>query len=297
MQKTFTQLCSLVALSLFSLCNFTEAMAQAGKPATKAAEAAAQISKLPSEIQELIKKARIGNAEAYEALGNCYRTGDNIKKSEFNAMFMYILAYEKTGKRTKNVLKKFDEKSPLRLITKLIDGRHTPKEKQELMANLKKVSPADALLAEAVIAEENKEDTVTYKRLLKEAVDKGSEMAFMIQLISYEKADDDAGFEKLIQANVRKHPMAYSLLGKNIYKKAYSSYEDEITPEAVELYKQALDYFQAADQWGTLMKNDARKLLHIYSILEKNTNISFEQGEKKRLEILSEIQENITPEP
>ena len=66
-------------------------------------------SKAVEQVQSLVQQARYGNAEAYKTLAYCYRDGNGVEKSDLNAMLMYSMYCEKTGKGTKDIMELYEE--------------------------------------------------------------------------------------------------------------------------------------------------------------------------------------------
>lgn len=108
------------------------------------------------KIEKLIQQARLGEIEAYDALAVCYRNGDGVKQSVFNMMTMYALSCKKSGKNIKDIIKSLDENHLLRLLIDMLDHARVKDIPQETVVKLRNVSPADAMIYDAIYAFECK---------------------------------------------------------------------------------------------------------------------------------------------
>ncbi len=295
MHRTIKKTCTIFALALGLLCS-SSAAAQTSASPSKAAQAAEQVGKLSSKVQELIKKTRMGNARAALALADCHLNGDGIKKSEINALLSYIVANERFDFPTKDIMAKFDENSVIQMMTPIIENHTDHEGVQKIIEKLKKVSPGDAILAEALIDNKINEDTAALNRVFNEAIDKGSEIVWILQLVFYNQNNDDKTLEATLLKASEKHPIFYNKLGDSYFERANRAEENKMSAATLALYKEAVDCYQAADEWGALGKNAAYRMLQIHSILKKEEGTPLDPSEKKRLEILSRVNTK-RPEP
>ena len=78
------------------MLSFTSCMEDESVSIATRVESKESLAKM--EVQNLIQQARNGNAESYKTLAYCYRDGHGVGKSSMNAMFMYSIYCDKTGK-------------------------------------------------------------------------------------------------------------------------------------------------------------------------------------------------------
>lgn len=235
--------------------------------------------KMSPKIEELIYKARHGAVEAYDALAVCYRDGDGVEQSDFNMMTMYMLSCRKSGRNIEDVIKTLDVNNPLRLLIDVLDCPDIEQAPQEMVLKLRSLSLADALVYDAIYALECRNDTLASLQLFKEAVEKGSDMACILQIGLYERLGYEDKLEQSLYEYANRFPVLYVKLG-----------ELSAQHESERNLKQAVKFFTVADNYGMLTVRGARELLDVYRILEKDGRIKCDPQEIDRLEYLAKYE-------
>lgn len=169
--------------------------------------------KMSPKIEKLILKARQGDIEAYDALAVCYRDGEGVEQSDFNMMTMYMLSCRKSGKNIEDVIKTLDVNNPLRLLIDVLDCPDIKQAPQAKISKLRSLSPADALVYDAIYALECRNDTLASLQLFKEAVDKGSDVACILQIGLYERLGYEDKLEQSFHEYASRFPVLYVKLG------------------------------------------------------------------------------------
>lgn len=229
------------------------------------------------KIEKLIQRARQGEIEAYDALAVCYRDGDGVKKSLFNMMTMYMLSCKKSGKDIENIIKSLDENNPLRLLTEVLNHVRIGEAPQEAVARLRSVSPADAMIYDAIYAFECMNDTLASQQLLKEAEAKGSDIACVLQILLYEELENQELYKQSLHKYADRFPVLYVKLG-----------DLSMCDESEGHWEQAAKYYTIADNNGMLTKRGARALSSAFRMLEKEGKIKCDPQEMARLEALAQ---------
>lgn len=268
--KAWMVLCGLLAFAYGSAANPT--------PATDESriQTAGPVSK--PEIRKLIRQARNGSVEAYETLAACYRDGNGLPQSYFNMFMTYRLACQKTGGDVLEILETLDEEHPFRLLIEMLNHQEIEQIPPESVERLRKVSPADARVFDAIRAVELDKDSKAALRLLRQSESEGSEMACIFHVLVLDHMNDTEGYRKALRRHAKQFPSLYIHLGE--------SYRTD-TADKKEL-RQAVKYYRRADLRGMLSGTDARNLLSACSRLEKVTNKHLcDKTERTRLESLS----------
>lgn len=268
MKKIFTILCCIVALLSNTSCEqYTK---------VEKCSVSQENTKPNPKIQRLIQQTRMGEVKAYDTLAVCYRDGDGIKQSSFNMMSMYMLSCTRSGKDINDVLEQFDANHPFRLLTEILDHVHVDKILQETVAKLRSISPADAMIYDAICAIEHRNDTIAAEQLLREAEIKGSEMACILQVLLYDKLGNRDKYEQYLLRFASRFPILYIKL-RDLYMQA--DQEGHL--------QQAIEYYKCVDNSGMLTAQGARELLSAYRSLENDGKITCDEKEMKRLETLA----------
>ena len=268
--KAWMVLCGLLAFAYGTAANPT--------PATEESriQTAGPVSK--PEIRKLIRQARNGSVEAYETLAACYRDGNGLPQSYFNMFMMYRLACKKTGRDVLEILETLDEEHPFRLLIEILNHKEIDRVPSELVERLRKASPADGHIFDAICSVELGKDPKAALRLLKQAEAEGSEMACIFQMLVLDQMNAPSGYRKALHHHAKRFPSLYIQLGE--------SYRTD-TADKKEL-RQVVKYYCRADLRGMLSGTDARKLLSACSRLEAITNKAIcDPAERTRLELLS----------
>lgn len=228
------------------------------------------------KIEKLIQQARQGEIEAYDALAECYRDGDGVKQSFYNMITMYTISCEKSGKNIEDVIKSLGENHPLYLLIKALDYSCAKDIPQEVVAKLRKVSPADAMIYDAIYAFECNKDMIASQQILKEAEAKGSDMACILQIYLHKKNGNQEQYEQSLHLYADRFPGLYVKLGE-------LSMRDDCEGH----WEQAVRYFTLADNNGMLTSRGALALSLVYRMLEKKGKMKCDPKEMVRLEALA----------
>lgn len=228
------------------------------------------------KIEKFIQQARLGEIEAYDALAVCYCNGDGVKQSVFNMMTMYALSCKKSGKNVKDIIKSLDENHLLRLLIDMLDHARVKDIPQKTVAKLRNVSPADAMIYDAIYAFECKNDTLASQQLLKEAAAKGSDIACILQIFLYEELDNQELYEQSLHKYADRFPVLYVKLG-----------ELSMRDDSEGHWEQAVKYYTLADNNGMLTEEGALALSSVYRMLEKEGKMKCDPKEMVRLEALA----------
>ncbi len=228
-------------------------------------------------IEKLIQQARLGEIEAYDALAVCYRDGDGVKQSVFNMMTMYMLSCDRSGKDIEDVIKSLDENHPLRALTDVLDHPRVEDIPQEAVTKLRNVSPADAIIYDAIYAFECMNDTLASQQLLKDAEAKGSDMACVLQVLLYEELENQEQYEQSLHKYADRFPVLYVKLG-----------DLSMRDDSEENWEQAVKYYTLADNNGMLTERGALALSSAYRMLEKEGKMKCDPQEIARLEALAQ---------
>lgn len=270
MKKIVILLCSLLAFTSSTTAN---PIPTTGKLRIQTAGTVPK-----SEIRKLVRQARNGSVEAYETLAACYRDGNGLPQSYFNMFMTYRLACKKTGRDVLEILETLDEKHPFRLLIEMLNHREIERIPPESVERLRKVSPADARVFDAICTVELGKDPKAALCLLKQAEAEGSEMACIFHTLVLDHTNDTEGYRKALRRYAKQFPSLYIQLGE--------SYLTD-TADKKEL-RQAAKYYRRADLRGMLSGTDARNLLSICFRLETCTNRTVcDDAERARLEFLS----------
>ena len=270
MQKIFILLCCALALVCHTSCErYTDIENDLGTQ---------DAIKPDSKVVELIQRARQGEAEAYDALAACYRDGDGVKQSMFNMMSMYMLSCKKSGRNINDVLKPLDPHHPLRLLMNVLDHVRIEDASPEQIAELRSVSPADALIYDAIYALECENDSIASEQLFQEAEAKGSEMACVLHISLYEHLGDMEKCEQALHRYAERFPILHVKLGNLSLEKEH--------------WEQAVVYYSAADRHGMLTARGARGLSNAYARLEAEGKMKCDRQEMARLKVLSNPNSN-----
>lgn len=232
---------------------------------------------LKPQIEKLIQQARQGDAEAYEALAVCYRDGEGVRQSDLNMMIMYMLSCRKQGRDLSECVKYLNVNHPIHLIMDVLDNSRIENASEESIEKLKSVSPADALIYDAIYALECKNDTAGAERLFNEAVEKGSDFACIMQLAMYQHLGYKDKYKYYLHEYADRFPIINIALGDLCMKDSCDGH-----------LLQAIKYYTAADKYGMLTAGGARRLSAAYRMLEKEGKMKCDSIEMKRLTDLAQ---------
>lgn len=161
------------------------------------------------------------------------------------------------------------------LLIDVLDHRRIEDVPREAVEKLRRVSPADALIFDAVYALECENDTAKSEQLFLEAGVQGSDMAPVLHTVMYKHLKCPEKYEQNLRRYAEKYPIMYVELG-NI-----SMQEND-----KEHWMKAVEYYNLADQCGMLTPRGARNLSIAYRLLEKAGKMKCDPKEMVRLEML-----------
>lgn len=226
-------------------------------------------------VAQFVQQARMGHTEAYDSLALCYRDGAGVKKSSANMMFMYMLSGKLKGNDIKDIIEAMKQDRIFPLLIDVLDHRRIEDVPREAVEKLRRVSPADALIFDAVYALECENDTAKSEQLFLEAGVQGSDMAPVLHTVMYKHLKCPEKYEQNLRRYAEKYPIMYVELG-NISMQE----NDE------EHWMKAVEYYNLADQCGMLTPRGARNLSIAYRLLEKAGKMKCDPKEMARLEML-----------
>lgn len=241
-----------------------------------------QKSRVPEQrVQNLIRQAREGDAEAYKELVLCYHDGDGVEKSWINMMCMHAMYCEITGGGFNDIVEFFDEDDPYRLLIEVLKYNSDEKRREKL-ARLKQVAPIEAKAFELTNDVHTDEDAVAVIESVREAEKEGSELAVLFQAVCYTETDYKQGREEFLARVVEKNPLFNLILGDFYLEKCNDANGIDYISKAVECYYKA-------DAHALLVPKYAKKLLRIYNEWgEKGVSVPGEK-EIERLKKISKI--------
>lgn len=202
----------------------------------------------------------------------CYREGDGVRQSNLNMMTMYMLSCRKKGKDIAEFIEALDESHPIRLLIDVLNNPRIENAPQESVKKLRSVSPTDALIYDAIYALECKNDPTASEELLREAVNKGSDMACLIQLALYKHLGYNDKYEY-----ADRFPVINIALGDLCMKDSCEGH-----------FQQAIKYYKIADNHGMLTPRGARNLSAAYRMLESEGKMKCNSKEMERLTVLAQ---------
>lgn len=226
-------------------------------------------------VAQFVQQVRMGQVEAYDSLALCYRDGIGVRKSGFNMMIMYIFSGKVKGSDIIDIIKAMDKDKSFPLLIDVLDHPRIEDVPQEAVAKLRSVSPADALLFDAVYALECENDTAKSERLFVEAATQGSDLAPVLQVIMYKHLKWQEKHEQSLRTYAEKYPVMYVKLGDICMQKNNE-----------ENWMKAVEYYNLADKCGMLTPRGARNLSIAYRLLEKAGKLKCDSKEMARLELL-----------
>ena len=231
-----------------------------------------------SRVAQFVQQARMGQVEAYDSLALCYRDGIGVRKSYANMMILYLLTGQIKGNDIKDMIKTVSRDQSFPLLIDVLDYSRIENVPQEAVAKLRSVSPADALLFDAVYALECENDTAKSERLFVEAATQGSDLAPVLQVIMYKHLKWQEKHEQSLRTYAEKYPVMYVKLGDICMQKNNEEH-----------WMKAVEYYNLADQCGMLTPRGARSLSTAYRLLEKAGRVKCDPKEMERLEMLGNL--------
>lgn len=235
-----------------------------------------------SRVAQFVQQARMGQVEAYDSLALCYRDGNGVRKSYTNMMILYLLTGQIKGNDIKDMIKAVSRDQSFPLLIDVLDYSRIENVPQEAVAKLRSMSPADALLFDAIYALECENDTAKSERLLINAVAQGSDMAPVLQVIMYKHLKWQEKHEQSLRKYAEKYPVMYVKLGDICMQKNNEEH-----------WMKAVEYYNLADQYGMLTSKGARGLSTAYRLLEKAGKVKCDPKEMERLEMLGNLDTSV----
>lgn len=208
-------------------------------------------------VQNLILRAREGDVEACKSLIYCYRDGDGVEKSFLNMLLMSMIYTQKTGGDTKDIVSYFKDNEAFKLICEILNTTSFNDSSEGKLQRLKQLAPVEAKAIEAAVKAVSDDEIAASMHTIREAEEEGSEFAPLLQLMYYEKLNDEKLFEECLIRVSEKFPFYYQLLG-DLYAKEYYESED------FSYIAKAVDCYYKADAHAFLLLNFADKLLGLY---------------------------------
>lgn len=228
------------------------------------------------QVKNLVQQARYGDTEAYKTLAYCYRDGNGVEKSGLNAMFMYSIYCQKSGKKSENIVELFEEGSNYRLLFEILDSPDIDPETELKISRLQQVSPADAKIIKPMrdFLVFNKNNHVL--ETLKEAESEGSELASVLQIFYHEETKDTAMYRQCLLRLADKHPVLNGKIAQ-LYETKY------VTDDDFPYVLKAMEYYYKADSCGMLSPKMANHLWTIYDYFGQKGLLEYDEKEVERL--------------
>ena len=242
-----------------------------------------QKSRVPEQrVQNLIRQAREGDAEAYKELVLCYHDGDGVEKSWINMMCMHAMYCEITESEFYDFSELFDEDDPYRLLIEVLTSSKKNDRQRDKLARLKEVAPIEAMTFDLIKDVHMDEDAVAVIESVREAEKEGSELAVLFQAVCYTETDYKQGREEFLARVVEKNPLFNLILGDFYLEKCNDA-------NGIDYISRSVECYYKADAHALLVPKYAKKLLRIYNEWgEKGLSVPGEE-EIARLKKLSEI--------
>lgn len=227
-------------------------------------------------IALLINQARWGDGKAYLKLADCYRDGFGVKKDLLGMITMTAIAEERGGIQTMDhYFKDLPIGNEYKSLYMLMGNYKSYI--QESVDSVTQIlrendSPEAQTLLAFVMMDQG--DTITAKRLIREAADKGCSLAVILSIVPDGKEPVRADATKLAII-AEQAPLLYNLLG-NLY---YEPDENGKTEEQL-----AIEYYMKAEEHAMLGRKGAARVLNYY---KSGGNIQLTEDDIKRLELIA----------
>ena len=256
------------------MLSFTSCMED--ESVSKVTSAETQKTMAEMQVQNFIQQAKNGDMEAYKALAYCYRDGHGVEKSGINAMFMYSIYCNKTGKDVDDIMELFEKGSHYYLLFEIMKAVDLNKEANSKIEQLRLISPADAKIIKPMrdfFVLNQKNDVL---QTLQEAESEGSELAGIFQILYHEETKDTAMYRQCLLRLADKHPMLNTKIAQ-LYETRYVT--DDDFPNVLK----AMEYYYKADSCGMLTHRQANHLWSIYDYFSKKGLLEYDEKEVERL--------------
>lgn len=210
-------------------------------------------------VEQLIKRARNGDAEALLKLSRCYKEGCGVHQSDLNSIMMYYVYTESTDKNFNEYVGTLGENDPFTIITNVLDNHYSVDYVMEKASLLRDTRPGDARMLDAVciVTTQEEPDTVLVEKILKDAEEKGSELSSLLLCVFYDKINSDKCTEHIIKVSST-YPILYNIAAAKMYAKYFREGEKDFT-----LLRKYAEYLMKADAYGALLPEKASKLLDV----------------------------------
>ena len=228
------------------------------------------------QVQSLVQQARYGNAEAYKTLAYCYRDGNGVEKSDLNAMLMYSIYCEKTGKGTKDIMELYEEGNSFKLMLEILDDSEWTPETDMKMKRLQQLAPAEVKTIEAIKKLLVSQNEAHVLETLLEAESEGSELAGLLQALYHEQNRDTTMYRQCMLRLAVKHPILNAKIGQ-LYETQY------VTDDDFPYVLKAMEYYYKADSCGMLTPRMANHLWSIYDYFSQKGMLEYNEKEVERL--------------
>lgn len=231
-------------------------------------------------IASLLHQARWGDSKAYLKLADCYRDGFGVKKDLLGMITMTAIAEERGGIQTmEDYFKDLPNEHEYKTLFMLMERykSYIPESADSVIQVLRgNDSPEAQTLLAFVMMDQG--DTITAKRLIKEAADKGCSLAEIFLIVPDRKPVEKSDADKfaIIAEQV---PIIYNLLG-NLY---YETEENGETEEQL-----AIEYYMKAEEHAMLGRKGAARVLNYY---HSGGNVQLTEDDIKRLELIVKPQQ------
>ncbi len=229
------------------------------------------------DLQHLIQQVRNGDVEAYKSLAFCYRDGDGVERSYFNAMFMYYIYINKRGHDFDAFAGLFNEINPYRLLAEILNSPDFDENVRTRLVQLRETLPAEAKCIETMktLFVDGKTDNILIA--LEEAESEGSELAGILQAFYFmEIKKDMVAYQQCLVRLAEKHPFLNVKIAE-IYENQYEKDNDFSN-----IHK-AIEYYYKADSYGMLSPKNANKLWSAYSYYGQKGMLEYDEYEIERI--------------
>ncbi len=226
-------------------------------------------------FEGLIQKARSGNAEAYLDLASCYLNGNGGENSAFNAIVMYQFYCDMKGCRIDKFIKSLPADNQARLFYEIMDCPTTEDMPHDMLANIMRVSPAEAIALEAARAHEQGRSMEEVQRILEEAERAGSEAASIALILMLEEQGNEQMYLRSLYKNAERFPIVNVLLGKYYLRH----------PEGDNLEK-AIRHYMVLDEYAIMTEHHALCIDSAFRRLEIEGKTATPEMQEKHREII-----------
>lgn len=231
------------------------------------------------KYNDLLQRARTGDADAYKTLAICYRDGDGVEKSWVNMICMYIGYCKKTGENPNNAMELFRHGHPLGRVVEILNSFIDEKALEEL-DQVEMYIPAEVKTIKAINGKLCKEIPDSTLGIIREAENEGSELAALIQIIYYEESGRKNDYEQCLIRLADKYPFLNLKLGE-LWEEKHRMSKD------VKDLQKSIEYYYKADASGMLTSKHACNLIDLYQQYDHSDLFHCDEQELQRLKVLA----------